>query len=47
VGIVSNWNGEQLSQVDPAFVTGTFTILFTDLEGSTDLRVRLGDNAAN
>ncbi len=47
MGIVSNWNGEQLSQVDPAFVTGTFTILFTDLEGSTDLRVRLGDTAAN
>jgi predicted ATPase/class 3 adenylate cyclase len=26
---------------------GTFTILFTDLEGSTDLRVRVGDAAAN
>jgi predicted ATPase/class 3 adenylate cyclase len=26
---------------------GTFTILFTDLEGSTDLRVRVGDTLAN
>jgi class 3 adenylate cyclase/tetratricopeptide (TPR) repeat protein len=26
---------------------GTFTILFTDLEGSTDLRVRVGDGTAN
>jgi predicted ATPase/class 3 adenylate cyclase len=26
---------------------GTFTILFTDLEGSTDLRVRVGDAVAN
>jgi class 3 adenylate cyclase/tetratricopeptide (TPR) repeat protein len=26
---------------------GTFTILFTDLEGSTDLRVRMGDAIAN
>ena len=26
---------------------GTFTILFTDLEGSTDLRVRVGDSTAN
>ena len=26
---------------------GTFTILFTDLEGSTDLRVRVGDTTAN
>ena len=26
---------------------GTFTILFTDLEGSTDLRVRVGDATAN
>jgi class 3 adenylate cyclase/tetratricopeptide (TPR) repeat protein len=26
---------------------GTFTILFTDLEGSTDLRVRVGDTVAN
>jgi class 3 adenylate cyclase len=26
---------------------GTLTILFTDLEGSTDLRVRIGDVAAN
>ncbi|HEY7703981.1 MAG TPA: AAA family ATPase [Acidimicrobiia bacterium] len=26
---------------------GTFTILFTDLEGSTDLRVRAGDAVAN
>jgi len=28
-------------------VQGTFTILFTDLEGSTDLRVRVGDTTAN
>ena len=26
---------------------GTFTILFTDLEGSTDLRMRVGDATAN
>lgn len=26
---------------------GTYTILFTDIEGSTDLRVRVGDTAAN
>ena len=26
---------------------GTFTILFTDLEGSTDLRVKVGDASAN
>ncbi|MEX1135242.1 MAG: adenylate/guanylate cyclase domain-containing protein, partial [Acidimicrobiia bacterium] len=26
---------------------GTYTILFTDLEGSTDLRVRVGDATAN
>ncbi len=36
-----------MSQADPAFSQGTQTILFTDLEGSTDLRVRLGDAAAN
>ena len=27
--------------------TGTVTILFTDLEGSTDLRLRVGDTVAN
>lgn len=36
-----------LSQTDIAASQGTQTILFTDLEGSTDLRVRLGDAAAN
>lgn len=30
-----------------AATQGTQTILFTDLEGSTDIRVRLGDTAAN
>ncbi|HET9204107.1 MAG TPA: AAA family ATPase [Acidimicrobiia bacterium] len=30
-----------------AKIQGTFTILFTDLEGSTDLRIRIGDAAAN
>lgn len=35
-----------LSQPDAAS-QGTQTILFTDLEGSTDLRVRLGDAVAN
>ncbi len=30
-----------------ATIQGTFTILFTDLEGSTDLRIRIGDAAAN
>jgi class 3 adenylate cyclase len=47
LGIVSTWNGEHLSQADTAVIKGTFTILFTDLEGSTDLRVRVGDTAAN
>lgn len=44
---MSRWNGKQLSQVDPTSLQGTFTILFTDLEGSTDLRVRVGDATAN
>lgn len=35
-----------MSQPDAAY-QGTQTILFTDLEGSTDLRVRLGDAVAN
>ncbi|HEY4607491.1 MAG TPA: adenylate/guanylate cyclase domain-containing protein, partial [Acidimicrobiia bacterium] len=36
------------SDISDTLVTkGTLTILFTDLEGSTDLRVRLGDAAAN
>ncbi|HEX6302343.1 MAG TPA: AAA family ATPase [Acidimicrobiia bacterium] len=35
-----------LSQPDAAS-QGTQTILFTDLEGSTDMRIRLGDAAAN
>jgi class 3 adenylate cyclase len=36
-----------LSRTDDASSQGTQTILFTDLEGSTDLRVRLGDSEAN
>lgn len=36
-----------MSEPDQSRPTGTQTILFTDLEGSTDLRVRLGDTAAN
>ena len=36
-----------LNQIDGASSQGTQTILFTDLEGSTDLRVRIGDTAAN
>ena len=39
--------GEQSSQAVTPVVKGTFTIMFTDLEGSTDLRVRLGDADAN
>lgn len=38
-------SGVGLSQPDVS--QGTQTILFTDLEGSTDIRVRLGDAAAN
>ena len=40
-------DGSPLSQAEPAFPQGTQTILFTDLEGSTDMRVRLGDTIAN
>ena len=36
-----------LSQTVDASSQGTQTILFTDLEGSTDLRLRIGDAAAN
>lgn len=36
-----------LSQTNTPASQGTQTILFTDLEGSTDLRVRLGDAEAN
>lgn len=36
-----------MTQTDTDFSHGTRTILFTDLEGSTDLRVRLGDILAN
>ena len=36
-----------VTQPDTAFSHGTRTILFTDLEGPTDLRVRLGDILAN
>ncbi|HEX9644219.1 MAG TPA: AAA family ATPase [Acidimicrobiia bacterium] len=36
-----------MSEAEPTTVQGTFTILFTDLEGSTDLRVRVGDATAN
>jgi class 3 adenylate cyclase/tetratricopeptide (TPR) repeat protein len=39
--------GVGLSQTDATASQGTQTILFTDLEASTDLRVRLGDAAAN
>lgn len=38
---------EETSQPDTASSQGTQTILFTDLEGSTELRVRLGDTLAN
>jgi len=44
---VTRWIGRPLNQVEPAFPQGTQTILFTDLEGSTDMRVRLGDTVAN
>ena len=36
-----------MSEVGATSVQGTFTILFTDLEGSTDLRMRVGDVVAN
>ena len=36
-----------LSEAETTAVQGTYTILFTDIEGSTDLRVRVGDSAAN
>lgn len=36
-----------MGKADSALSQGTQTILFTDLEGSTDLRVRLGDAVAN
>ncbi|HLF61448.1 MAG TPA: AAA family ATPase [Acidimicrobiia bacterium] len=36
-----------MSEVETPGLQGTFTILFTDLEGSTDLRVRVGDATAN
>ena len=45
--IVPAWNRQQLTQANAPVNTGTYTILFTDLEGSTDLRVRVGDIAAN
>jgi len=37
-----------VATIDPVseLVQGTVTVLFTDLEGSTDLRTRLGDDAA-
>jgi class 3 adenylate cyclase len=37
----------ELTLTDPAATQGTYTILFTDLEGSTDLRVKYGDTRAN
>ncbi|HET9258854.1 MAG TPA: AAA family ATPase [Acidimicrobiia bacterium] len=36
-----------MSEAETTTVQGTFTILFTDVEGSTDLRMRVGDLAAN
>lgn len=39
--------GNGLTQTEASYSHGTQTILFTDLEGSTDLRVRLGDTVAN
>jgi class 3 adenylate cyclase/tetratricopeptide (TPR) repeat protein len=39
--------GAGLNEANAAFSQGTQTILFTDLEGSTDLRVRVGDAVAN
>jgi class 3 adenylate cyclase/tetratricopeptide (TPR) repeat protein len=36
-----------VSEAETTSVQGTFTILFTDLEGSTDLRMRVGDLIAN
>ena len=46
-GIVNGRNGQVMSQTDSPIVKGTVTILFTDLEGSTDLRLRVGDTVAN
>ncbi|HJQ77567.1 MAG TPA: AAA family ATPase, partial [Acidimicrobiia bacterium] len=37
----------EMSGIATSSAQGTFTILFTDLEGSTDLRVRVGDVSAN
>jgi class 3 adenylate cyclase/tetratricopeptide (TPR) repeat protein len=36
-----------LDQIETQTSEGTYTILFTDLEGSTDLRVKVGDARAN
>lgn len=36
-----------MTEAERMTTEGTFTILFTDLEGSTDLRVRMGDAIAN
>ncbi len=36
-----------MSEAETTTIQGTLTILFTDLEGSTDLRVRVGDATAN
>ncbi|RPI25224.1 MAG: adenylate/guanylate cyclase domain-containing protein, partial [Actinobacteria bacterium] len=36
-----------MSDAETPVLKGTFTILFTDMEGSTDLRVRMGDAIAN
>ncbi|HEX9763141.1 MAG TPA: AAA family ATPase, partial [Acidimicrobiia bacterium] len=47
LGNVPHRNGAQLSQAETPVTKGTLTILFTDLEGSTDLRLRAGDTVAN
>jgi class 3 adenylate cyclase/tetratricopeptide (TPR) repeat protein len=39
--------GQGSNMTEGAVAHGTQTILFTDVEGSTDLRVRLGDSTAN
>lgn len=39
--------GKGNTGAEAAGATGTLTILFTDLENSTDLRVRVGDSVAN
>lgn len=36
-----------MSELETPGLQGTLTILFTDLEGSTDLRIRVGDATAN